>query len=146
MKSYLHSCIESMDKPILKDFRKLGKIFYHKYWKSKNSRSVSTSELVWLWKKVVLVLSFIDDCPRSIRFIEQSKFLADMRNFLRFCYDLLQSLPYDVDEKLYTFYSPISNFVEIHYLRSESIDSAISKSLGTIPLRYPCPSIHPLSD
>ena len=104
MQAYLNSCIQSMDKPILEDFRKLGKIFHHKYWKSRNSCSVSTNELIWLWKRMVLVLSFIDDCPVSIRFIEKSKFLADMRGFLAFCYDLLQSIPYEIDEKLYTFY------------------------------------------
>ena len=116
MAVYLDSCIKSMDKPILEDFRKLGKIFYHKYWNSRNSRSVSERQLVWLWERVVLVLSFIDDCPRSIRFIEKEKFVKDMRKFLTFCYDLIQDLPYKIDEKMYYFYFLISNFVEIHDL------------------------------
>ena len=107
MESYLGSCIKSFDKEILEDFRKLGKIFHHKYWNSRNSRSISDDQLIWLWEKVVLVLPFIDDCPRSIRFIEKEKFVEDMRAFLAFCYDLKQSLSYDIDEKMYHFYSDV---------------------------------------
>ena len=105
MAVYLNSCVKSMDKPILEDFRKLGKIFHHKYWNSRNSRDVSEEQLVWLWEKVVLVLSFIDDCPRSIRFIEKEKFVEDMRKFLGFCYDLVKGLPHNIDEKMYHFCS-----------------------------------------
>ena len=102
MEVYVSECIKILENmSMLKDFRKLGKIFYHKYWDSNDSRSVSRESLIWLWEKLVLILCFNHDLPSSIRFIERTQFIEDMRKFLSFCYELKQGLKFKVDEKWY---------------------------------------------
>ena len=97
MKVYLEACIEALqDKPQLEEFRRLGRIFYYKYWDADHHQSVDTDELIWLWTKLVSILSFNNDLPYEIRFMDKYEFIENMREFLRFGYELLQR--FDIDE------------------------------------------------
>ena len=115
MEVYLDVCIKSLDMDMLKKFRKLGAIFYHKHWDSIDSTSVSRESLIWLWETLVLTLCFNRDLPVDVRFLEQEKFIRDMRNFLSFCYEFKEGLRFKIDEKVYLFFSHEFNVFQLWF-------------------------------